>query len=402
MTNKTLITIPERIEFMKRSKAYSPEDAARKVISIAETMMNDFLTQEGAELIKASCYPQKYSDYCAGLKALVEEGLRREGKSPYETEFGNSVSDTVVSLAFLIGSIFGRFKDEKRVPHIFYDLKMTLGDYLDALIDISVREDGTADAKRAEKYRGLKEELSQCCDLSKPLCLALGDILEQYTKPLAELGRTSHIICCDAQVRYIDQMQAMREEFLENESNYYYDDEEDEGDSYSQEEFGVCRRVEVEEEGIDEIPKTPENTSFVSFVIDDEPEEIYDGAYAEEIYRIRAEEYMIEMDPLGYYLSAARDELTGWKFNFESVESWTDALLLSNEDHSPEAFKAKADKAELFPGFRELVDELVTEESVSNVFKEINAAVSRLYRLLAEPFADLEKYHFERRLADGG
>lgn len=401
MTNKTLMTIPERIEMMKKSKAYSPEDAAQKVYSISRTLMENFVTEDPDGYIGVFDDTQNYGKYCGMIKSDVEKGLCREDKSVYETEYGDKISDQIITAAFAAASIDGRFDNKANKPHIYYDMRMTLEDYLDALIDLSIKEDGTEDLERADKYRKLKREFSECCDLSKPLCGAVGDLFEQYGKPLAELGKTSHIIGCDSGAKYQLQLEEMREEFLEDENRWYYDHEnggEFCDDISSQEEAVEIKPAEIEEEVFDEVPEN-EAPAPVSFIIDEEFFSNKD-AETEETARERAERYMLEMDPIGYYLNIAREEPKGRRFHFESGGQWSDSLLLAAKDHSPEAYKKKADKADLYPCFRELVDELVTEEKIVGAFKEINAAVSRLYRLLIEPFADLEKYHFERHLAD--
>lgn len=395
------MTIQERMERMKNSTAYSPADAAEKVTEIAETVMYDFITNWEKETGMYNFPPdyRKYSEYCNSLKARAEENLSRADKSPYESKYGNPTADTVFALAFVLATIPNRFSAEEKPP-VYYSLRMTLGDYLDALIDLSANEDGTADTSRAEQYRRLKKELSEGFDLSKPLCEAVGDIMKQYREPRIELDRVSHIINCSngyrSQITYNEQQWEMREEFLENE--YFYSDYKDE--DYTQEESTEVGSVETDEAAVDEVPESDEYTP-ASFV-DEEYINNADVDY-EALAELHAIAYMLETDPLGYFLSIAKKPPEGKKLNLKlrryRYEKLTDTLLLLSEDYSPEALKAKADEAELDPKFRELVDKLVTEKSVSDAFNRIDAIISKLYRLLVEPFADLGKYHFERHIA---
>lgn len=408
MNNRTLMTIQERIERTKNSMAYSPEDAAEKTASIANTLMPELLTEKENALCDFPYDTEKYADFCRSLKEKAEKHLSCKGKGPYETELGNSISDTVFSLALTLATIPGRFKDKKTKPRIFYDTRMTLGDYLDALIDLTVGEDGSVNAARAERYRRLKEEFSGSPLISKPFCKAVGEMLEQYCEPRAELDRASHIINCSSYVRCREQEREMQEEYLDNE--YFYSDSED--DFAPQESAPEVNTVETDETAVDEIPDA-ENITPASFVneggwFDEEycsNADIYEGADRDEINRLFAIKNEVDFDPFGYYLSMAEELPKDKMLDFENSEyhlgAWADALLLLHEDFSPEAQKAAADKEELYPQFRELFDRLVTAESVSGAFKELNAVINRLYRLIVEPFAELGKYHFERHTAGG-
>ncbi len=329
-----------------------------------------FLTEQENRMGDFPYESQAYSEYCGDLSSKALNNLCRRDKSPYEAEYRNSVADTVFSLALVLATIPDRLKNEKPKPEPYYDVRMSLEDYLDSLIDISINEDGTADTARAEQYRRLKAEFSESYDLSKPFCKAVGSILEEYCEPRTELDRVSHIIECSFNAKCYKQEMEMREEYLENE--YFYSNFEN--DTSSQEEFAEITPVETEE---------------------------FDMG---EIFEINALRNEIKTDPKGYFLSVAKELPKNKMLDFENEEYHlgcrTDTLLLLFEDYSPAALKAKADKEELNPAFRKLVDELVTEESVSNAFGKIDAVISKLYRLLVEPFVELGKYHFERHLAD--
>lgn len=405
MSKRALMPIQERIERTKNSKAFSPADAAGRVTNIDKAIISTLMTEQEKSMGILLPGPRAIGTYCAALSFDAKESLRRENKNPYEAAYGNSIANTIFSLAFMLATVPDRFERENLKPLTCYDLKMTLGDYLDALIDISFNKDGTVDTAHVEQYRKLKKEFSESFDLSKPLRSAIGSILEQYREARAELDLASHIIrCsveCDARIRYYEQEREMREEYLENdyfyavsEMNYRADCEEDceENDSLQEESDG---ETSIGEELAGIIP--------LLFVTEEEPYADEDPCSKAEREEIEAREQLIEYDPYGYFLSVAKELPEGQTLDFENntygFGRLTNDLLLLSEDYSPEALKAKADQAEISPGFRSLLDETVTEESVLNAFKGIDAEIDRLYRLLIEPFAVLGMYRFKQHLA---
>lgn len=402
MSKRTIMPLQERIERTRNSRALSPADAAGRVVNIGKAIISTLLTEREKYMNILPSGPRAIGTYCAVLRSDARESLRRANKSPYEAAFGNSIANTIISLSFLLATVPDRFKRESLIPPTCNDLKMTLGDYLEALIDLSFNKDGTLDSANAEQYRKLKKEFAESFDLSKPLRVAVGSILEQYREARAELDRASHIIrCgteCDSRVKYYEQEREMLEEYRENdyfyeisELNYRADGEE------NCEETAEIKPVKVEETPVDDLSADDEGISLVSFVLDEDP------VSRREREELEARERLIEYDPYGYFLSAAKELPKGEPLDFENnaygFDRLTNNLLLPSEDHSPEALKAKADQAELSPKFRSLFDEAVTERSVSNTFKGIDAAIDRLYRLLIEPFSAVDIYRFKRHLA---
>lgn len=385
MESRTLMTIQERIEKMQNSTAYSPADAAKRVVSIANAPAEVFSAPHNSPRASA---PDRaaYGSRCAEIQAEAEKNLSREDKSPYKSKYGNAVSDKIILLADALAAFPREFMNKKAKPPAYYDLKMTLGDYLDALIDLSFTEDGALDNARAERYRRLKSELGESYELSRPLCEAVEEILGEYREPRAELARASNIIACGKSARYYEQEEEMQSDFGVYEE-YDYDEE---CDDTPQDNDGES--VEVDEDALDELPK-PESIAPAAFVMDEEYCSNSD-VDLDAIAEMRAEEQIIKADPRSYYLEKAR-ELPHYVFAYSSVE----CLLLCEDDHSPEALRARADEAELFPEFRELFDELVTETSISDAFKRFDSVTGKLCRLLIEPFAELGKYHFERHLS---
>ena len=393
MSKRTVLPLAERIKRTKDSMAMSPADAARKVTAIGKAIIADLMTDEGKSPGILPPGPRAVDTYCAVLRSNANESLRRENKDPCEAALGNPVANTIVSLAFILATVPERFARGGVVPPAYYDLRMTLGDYLDALIDLSFGKDGMLDSAHADHCRELKKEFSEICDLSKPLCRAIGDILAQYGRSRAKLGRASHIIkCaaeCDSRVRDYEQEREMLEEYRENDYFYkaseinYSADCEENPEETGGEMIDICPASFVTEEGLC-FREDPENRR--------EREELM------------AREQLIEYDPHGYFLAEAKRLPEDGTLDFENRTYGLGKLseLLLSEDYSPEALKDKADQAELSPEFRALFDEAVTEERVLIAFKEIDAAVDRLYRLIVEPFSIMGLYRFKRHIAGEG
>lgn len=407
MSKRILVPLKKRIECLKNSKAYSPADAALKVTNIDKALISSLKTEQEKDMDIIPPGPGTIGSYCPGFSFEVRESLRREDKTPFESKYGNSIANTIFSLAFMLATVPDRFKNESTVPPAYYDLKMTLGDYLDALIDISFKKDGTLDTANVEKYRKLKQELSESFDLSMPLCEAIKSILEQYGEYRAELDRASHIIrCgteCSAQIRYYKQELEMREEFLEN--DYFYEVSEmnfrEECEEEYKKDFEGSDPLQEGDETSDE--EEPANITPVLFVTEEDIYADEDPDSRAEREKNRAREQLIEYDPCGYFLSVAGEMPEYKKLDFESnacgLSCLTGGSLLLTEDYSPEALKSKADAAELSPEFRSLLEETVTEESILNTFKGIDAAIDMLYRLVIDPFSLLGMYRFKRHLA---
>ena len=218
MKDIAYLTIQERIELYKNDMAFSPSDAARKITSVAEAEMselidNDKFVNNGKSIpddVNAT-----YSEHCSVLKSKISKELRRTDKSPYESRFGNTCSDYIYIAALSLASLPARFENEyyDYRPQIYYNLRMTLGNYLDALIDISFdSEKEKPNTRRANRYRKLKKEFSKLIDLSTPLCEAIGILLNQYSNANSEIYRLNHIQRCQSSLERFNQQDEMREE----------------------------------------------------------------------------------------------------------------------------------------------------------------------------------------------
>ncbi|MCM1164632.1 MAG: hypothetical protein NC299_15465 [Lachnospiraceae bacterium] len=378
--NENLMTVSERIERMKRSAAYSPEDAALRVKSMAETE----ITEMWADKVKNNIAPSSwdaptYAEFCATVADEVEKSLSRPDKSPYESKFGNSTADKILALTFDLTEVPVNFQNA--APPIYYNTRMRLGEYLDALIGISVAEDGSVDAARVRKYRELKDGFPEEL-LGMPLCSAVRYISDKYSDPRSELGRADHVISCYHSAVYTIEEQDIRADAMgffdpPDDDDYYYSCD-DEDNAAATAESSAVGEVCVSEEALDEVPAAEELSA--ALCVDDDDEDY--RAYFEDTYDIQMDQYQMEHDPFGYYLEQAEKTPLGHR------------QFLLVEDFSPAALKAKADEEDMSPAFRKLVDRYVTEEHISEAFEEIDKVVSELYRLIVEPFVELDKYHF--------
>lgn len=169
MGKRIILSIEERLERTKASRALSPEDAAQRVIRIDKAPVSALLTESEKSMDILPPGSRAIGTYCAALCRSTSDSLRRGGKIPCEAAVGNSLANAIISLSFALATVPDRFGREQSRPPTYYDLKMTPGDYPDALIDVSFGKDGALDAANAEQYRRLKKELSQGFDFAKPL-----------------------------------------------------------------------------------------------------------------------------------------------------------------------------------------------------------------------------------------
>ena len=377
LSDLEFLTIQERIELYKNDMAFSPFNAAKKVASVAEAYLSNFFDAEKFYGKDSFTRGVIYKDLCSDLRFAVSKELSRTDKSPYESRFGNGCSDHIYITALSLASLPARLEKYcDFMPQIYYNLRMTLGNYLDALIDISGKN-GKPDTDRANQYRKLKKEFSEIIDLTTPLCGAISIFLDQYGNSRAELDRLSHIQNCKSNLDARVQMDEIREEFLDDEEYEFPDEDSEEN---------------ITEFNYDDIAP-------VAFVIDDDYEvcydddfdDYYDEDYDDECMELRADRMLSEYNPYAYYLEKARNLPEVSAQSPESLYGMgnDNPNLLADKDYSPEGFRARIDAAELPADFRAIADELITPESIASAFKGMDGVTDKLCRLLIEPFAEI-------------
>ncbi|MEY8524619.1 hypothetical protein AALA90_16545 [Lachnospiraceae bacterium 38-10] len=213
MKNKgrTLLPLTERLDLASRSRAVSPEAAAKLVQRFSDIRAQWlFFGNADVEILSGLTgkfweHPavdmSTYRGFCHSFRLAVNYDndffpppyIPKRSDNAYEPVWGVTTNNAMVMLGLML-------LDHARgqlIPRDFYHcMRMTLGQYLDALVDLSFRKDGTQDPFRSNTWQFWREVLLKDYDGSKPLAEALTDILKRYLTAWQEFHRLDHILRC--------------------------------------------------------------------------------------------------------------------------------------------------------------------------------------------------------------
>lgn len=201
--DRTLLTMEERLELAAKSQAVSPEAAAKMVQRFSKIHTARFLCDEPT--IKAMygltgefwdvlgenlfCY----EGFCHIFRLAIgrDDNILREFEMSageegglYQPVWGVRINNALVLLGLLL---LDHAKGGTKYRDIYHCTRMNLKQYLDAMVDLSFREDGTLDEERAKRFRSWRELFLKDNDGSRPLKEALTDILRRYIAAWQEL-----------------------------------------------------------------------------------------------------------------------------------------------------------------------------------------------------------------------
>lgn len=368
---RTLLTLEERLALAAGSQAVSPETAARLVKRLSEVhtvnlfcgkanleamaeLTGEFLECMGDELLH-------YGGFCLSFKMAIENDNDVFGwlhpsmpeytdSSPCRPVFGARVNNAVVLLGELL---LEHAKGGMRDKDIYHNTRMTLGQYMDALADLSFREDGTQDLTRAEGFRIWGKSLLKDYDGSRPLGEAMADMLERYIAAWQEFDHIDYVLRC---------MGALACYLLENGT----------GEGAWEPETGAIRRFR---EALCQYGPDLEGKELV------DPDKRYPDAY-------------------GYYFTLANeypDQVPDLHSPDLRPGTLRSQIFLPQRDYSPETLRALAAKSP-FPDLRALLEKSISKEHLAWAMTELNRAMADLYMLWVEPYLRMEEYHYERHL----
>lgn len=365
------MTLEERLALAAGSQATSPETAARLVKRLSETYTVNLFCGKGtletmAELTGEflECMGEElfhYSGFCFSFQMAIEHDnnvfvLTQPGvpkgtvSGPYRPLFGARVNNAVVLLGELL---LEHMKGGMRDKDVYYSTRMTLGQYLDALVDLSFQENGVQDLGRAKRFRLWGDALLKGSDRSIPLVEAMADILGRYIAAWQEFDHIDHILRC---------MGALAHYLLENGGGE--DSAGPDADSLR------CFLTALRQYGSD-----LEGKELV------DPDKRY-------------------LDADGYYFTLANeypDEMPDLHSPDLKAGTLRSQIFLQERDYSPETLRALALHSP-FPDLRALLEKSISEERLSQAMKELDKAMADLYMLWVEPYLRMKEYHYERHL----
>lgn len=365
---RTILPFKERLEMAANSQATSPEAAAKLVkrlsgvhtvyffcgnanMDIMEGLLGEFWDCLGEEFLH-------YGGFCRGFQLAIEhdndfltavspEAAAQEDCDRYRPVWGTRINNALVLLGLIL---LDHAKGQMRYRNLYHCTRMTLKQYLDALVDLSCQEDGETDWDRAESFWIWRESFLKDNDGGWSLKEALAAILRRYIAAWQEFDHLDHVLrCIGALSCYLEQEEA--------------------GRTLPKEEEESVRRFR---EALCQYGSDLEGWELVE----------QDKRY---------------LDPRGYYFSLAYeypDDVPDPGSRSVAPGALRSQIFLSERDYSPEALRKLAEKSPS-EDLRELLEKSISEEQLARAMREINIAVTDLYMLFVDPYLRMEEYHYE-------
>lgn len=351
---RELLTLEERLKYAAESRASSPEAAVRMVQKFSGipagcffcgkedlTAMNEltgkFWEHPSVDVDTYHGFSQTFRlaiNYDTACRMRQQSGTMLSAEdscNPYRPIWSAGTVNAVILLGLmLLDHAKGRMKNKD----IYHCMRMTLGQYLDALADFTSGKEEKTGTPRTD-FRLFGQSFLKNCDGSVPLGEALADILRRYIAAQQEFGRLDHILrCMDAFSRCLEEQGGLQADSVR------------------------CLR-----EILDRYCPGLEGRKLAEG----------GGRYT---------------DPYGHYLALAGE------YPEDVPDPGSEGLapgvvrsqvVLPEYDCNPESLRALAARTP-FRGFRELLEKNICEEQMAHAMKEINTSAVYLYTLWVEPY----------------
>lgn len=368
---RTILPLEKRLEMAAKSQASSPETAAKLVQRLsgvhtayffcgsADMNIMKGLTGEFWDCLEKELL--HYGGFCHSFRLAIEydndfltaissETPAEEACDPYRPVWGVRVNNALVLLGLIL---LDHAKGQMRYRNIYHCTRMTLKQYLDALVDLNFQEDKEADWDRVESFWIWRKSFLKNNDGGWSLKEALANILRRYIAAWQEFDHLDHILrCMGALSCYLEQEEA--------------------GRTLPQDEAAGIRRF---------------RKALCQYGSDLEGWEL-------------VEQDKRYPDPRGYYFSLAceyPEDVPDPGSGNVAPGTLHSQIFLSERDYSPEALRKLAEKSPS-GALRELLEKSLSREQPVRAMREINTAVTDLYMLFVEPYLRMDEYHYERHL----
>ena len=212
--NRTLYTLEERLAMAAKSQATSPEAAASMVQRLSRVHTAYFfcgsanagimeeLTGEFWECLEGNLL--HYGGFCHSFRMAIERdddvlrtlssgSLKLEPSDPYRPVWSVRTNNAFILLGLLL---LDHAKGRMRYRNIYHCTRMSLKQYLDALVDLSFQGNGTLDGDRMEFFWIWRKTFLMDNDGTWSLREALCHILRRYIAAWQEFDHLDHILRC--------------------------------------------------------------------------------------------------------------------------------------------------------------------------------------------------------------
>ena len=358
---RMLLTMEERLERSAGSLAASPEAAAKLVerfsripafqvffgkpdVDAMYGLTGEFWDHPAVDM--GSYYGFSHSfrlaiEHDNGSFQLSPPGMpMAENRNPYKPVWGVRTNNSIALLGLML---LDHAKGSLRPKNIYHCMRMTLGQYLDALENPDFQKNEGQDLSR-EEFRSWREALLEDYGGSIPLEKALAGILGHYITAWQEFDHLDHIIrCIGALSCYLEQEEAGRTLPLEE-----------------------ADRVRHFREALCQYSPELEGWELVEM----------DKRY---------------LDPRGYYFNLAYEypeDVPDPGSKDIAPGTLRSQIFLSERDYSPKSLLELAAKSPS-PDLQALLEKYICDERLASAMREINIAVINLYVLFVEPYLQM-------------
>lgn len=265
---------------------------------------------------------------------------------PYKPVWGVRMNNAIILLGLML---LDHAKGSLRPKNIYHCMRMTLGQYLDALANLDFQKNERQDSSR-EEFQIWREALLKDYGGSTPLVKALAGILGRYITAWQEFDHLDHIIrCIGALSCYLEQEEAGRT-LPPKEAD----------------------RVRHFREALCQYSPELEGWELVEM----------DKRY---------------LDPYGYYFNLAYEypeDVPGPISKDIAPGTLRSQIFLSEQDYSPKSLLGLAAKSPS-PDLQALLEKYVCNKRLTSAMREINIAVINLFVLFVEPYLRMGTYCYK-------
>ena len=359
--DRILLTMEERLERSAGSLAASPEAAAKLVerfsrlpafqvfcgkpdVDAMYGLTGEFWDHPAVDMGSYYGFSHTYRlavEHDNHFFWLSSLGMpMAEKQNPYKPVWGVRMNNAIVLLGLML---LDHAKGSLRPKNIYHCMRMTLGQYLDALENPDFQKNEGQDLSRDE-FRSWREALLEDYGGSIPLVKALAGILGRYITAWQEFDHLDHIIrCIGALSCYLEQEEAGRTLPLEE-----------------------ADRVRHFREALCQYSPELEGWELVEM----------NKRY---------------LDPRGYYFNLAYEypeDVPDPGSKDIAPGTLRSQIFLSERDYSPKSLLELAAKSPS-PDLQALLEKYICDERLASAMREINIAVINLYVLFVEPYLQM-------------